>query len=420
MPQTVYAKTALGTSALAGDRAAMSALARQLFILIDGHRTRAELAALTGADTLNRGLHELLAKGYIASEAGMASLNTSGAAEAALAAKSGAPPQPGPAAGSSRRFLALVVLVMCAGGAAFAAYTKYSPLQESAGTPVTPTSPVAPEAGVTGTQTQPAGAASASTVAPAPVAPAPSAAIPAPPVSLSANLHAGGTPPVPTQVKVAVPAPRNSLVSPEARPVVRAGGPAGVVEAAPAKRESAVAVATLAPPAPVPEPRPVAPAQAPAVAPLQANVSAAVPHQERTAPQPAAAPDAHAPVPVPLAPAAAAGSGPPSVAAPLLASLAKAPPAARPAAPAPAPVALHIRRQYPPDTPERAVRAGIRNGRLVALLDVGADGKVSGVSLVQASAPELYDEEVAFTLRRWTFDPPGRNAQVKVVVNFAE
>jgi len=61
----VYGKTASGTSAMNLTRTATSSASRRVLIMVDGKRTRADLAATFDPEVLERSMQELESKGYI-------------------------------------------------------------------------------------------------------------------------------------------------------------------------------------------------------------------------------------------------------------------------------------------------------------------------------------------------------------------
>jgi TonB family protein len=65
-------------------------------------------------------------------------------------------------------------------------------------------------------------------------------------------------------------------------------------------------------------------------------------------------------------------------------------------------------RHDPPQFPERALRDGIVESQVRVRLWVTPEGKVDQVDILQAAQPGLFDDEVRRALSLWTFEPPGQ------------
>lgn len=175
-------------------------------------------------------------------------------------------------------------------------------------------------------------------------------------------------------------------------------------------------------PAPAPEP-PSEPQQAlPEPEPPQ-ELPPAPPAPQAAAPPPAPplppVPEDQALLPPPAPPAPPAPRAPPR------------PPAPRPAPPTTRPVLPAPPASEPPPAftaalvPDREARAAhtpavpypdearIRrqHGLVVVRIDIGADGMVTRVTLVQSSGVPVLDQSVLETVRRWRFDPAMRNGR---------
>lgn len=165
-----------------------------------------------------------------------------------------------------------------------------------------------------------------------------------------------------------------------------------------------------------------APPSAPSARPATIMVPAAVPVTV-AAGAPAAAPAA-SPAVVPAIP---------TTATPLTTAFTSAAPRAEPpppvqvaaASPAPvprpaAPVPLKAISREQPEFPKEAAADGLKTGAVTARLHVDARGKVTGVDIVNAEPPRVFDRAVRRALLQWQFEPPasGGNADVDVDIKF--
>lgn len=62
----------------------------------------------------------------------------------------------------------------------------------------------------------------------------------------------------------------------------------------------------------------------------------------------------------------------------------------------------------PPNYPAEAARRGTE-GFVEVEFVVGADGKVSGINVLNAEPPRLFEREALAAVRRWTFNPATEN-----------
>jgi protein TonB len=68
--------------------------------------------------------------------------------------------------------------------------------------------------------------------------------------------------------------------------------------------------------------------------------------------------------------------------------------------------------------PAEAARDGITRGRVVAQLQVGEQGRVEHVEILEAQPPRVFDREVRRALAQWRYAPPGAPRQVAVELVF--
>jgi periplasmic protein TonB len=241
----------------------------------------------------------------------------------------------------------------------------------------------------------------------------------APPMPTAAPIGAPALPPAPAPatkeaVTDSVPAATAMILrgntAPQDRREIRAV-PAPLAGNAPAP----VTIST-----PVPTPRAAPSSAAPMAAPSSAAPMAAPPSAAPMAP-PSAAPVA-VPVAVPVSIPVAA-----PIASPAAAPVAAEPPppvqlAAANLAPTPraAPVPLKAISRDPPEFPKEAIADGLKSGIVTARLHVNARGSVTGVDILAAQPPHVFDRAVRRALIHWQFEPPaaGATADVDVDVKF--
>jgi TonB family protein len=70
-----------------------------------------------------------------------------------------------------------------------------------------------------------------------------------------------------------------------------------------------------------------------------------------------------------------------------------------------------------PDYAEALRKKGVA-GRVVAQVDVGADGKVRNATIVTSQAPEMNTVTIE-ALKRWSFNTSNRSLSIRVVMTFA-
>ncbi|MBC3869781.1 energy transducer TonB [Undibacterium oligocarboniphilum] len=107
-----------------------------------------------------------------------------------------------------------------------------------------------------------------------------------------------------------------------------------------------------------------------------------------------------------------------------------APPAATTAAPATPPttaqnkpaeperIVLKLINNIQPKYPATAVRAGVTEGSVSALIHVETDGKVSKVDIIKARPAKHFDKEVISTVMQWRYAPISRPQTTVVEFNF--
>lgn len=73
-------------------------------------------------------------------------------------------------------------------------------------------------------------------------------------------------------------------------------------------------------------------------------------------------------------------------------------------------------KKVPPEFPREAAQKGISTGSVKAKLTIEADGKVSGVEILEAEPKRVFDRAVKEALMEWKFEP-GEKAthEVKLV-----
>ncbi len=73
-------------------------------------------------------------------------------------------------------------------------------------------------------------------------------------------------------------------------------------------------------------------------------------------------------------------------------------------------------KKVPPEFPREASQKGISTGSVKAKLTIEADGKVSGVEILEAEPKRVFDRAVKEALMEWKFEP-GEKAthEVKLV-----
>jgi TonB family protein len=426
----VYRKTRRGTTELAATHGALSPPSRRVLILLDGQRTLAEIAELFGAESVEHIVSELQAQGLVRLvDPNEASTTTQSVPPVVYTRPQPVLDQAQPRGRGLGWALALLVIAGAIGGG----YWDTVRTRRAAETAV--------DAAAAQAEQRPAitlaSAERSDSTDVDPQQPASDAPQGFREVALS-GLPAVTVTVTPTSaVMRAAPATdvRASLVADE-----RASGAADAAAQGrrPAERPAPAVPLSALQPKLAPEPAPSDPGSSAAVSsPIAApravpvSVAAADPvRPERTAidlppvmpaPSTAGAPPAEAALLPSAAPAAgkpaqtgsaAAGASPPEALGEQVAALAPSVP------PKSGPVQLHPRRHDPPEYPPRALRARIGEGHVLARVWVTAEGSVEQVDIVKSTPARVFDDEVKRALSTWTFDPPGRQVDTTIELDF--
>jgi protein TonB len=427
----IYRKTRRGATELAAATHGMlSPSARRVLILLDGHRTLAELADMFGAGSVQHIIADLEHRGFARQIDTLNPDMTTQSLATHVYQSRPAPLDPRSHRGPNWAVLALFLAAAALGPAYwYFAHTHHAADQATAAASpseagreslpavsrevdgpgaidsapairevalsalpavtVKPTSGLALEAADTeAVAPEDTVAARGDTAALAPAALIPADALAEPPTPGRRSTERA-VPPAPTPVAPA-------RLAPEAAPLTETESSAATNASSSAP---AIAAAPLASAAPVARPQPPA-----SDAPTGLKVSAApAPAGDAVVPVVAAPPS-----PAAAAPAAPDGAPPPEQ----LASLAP------PERPKSGPVQLRPRRHDPPEYPAYALRAKILKGNVVARVRVNAEGRVEKVDIVRATPPIVFDDEVKRALSNWTFDPPGESVDTTVELDF--
>jgi TonB family protein len=380
----VYRKSGLGAAQLTADHGrALSPRERQVLVLVNGQRTIAELSDLFGADTIQRLIPDLEAKGFakrvepkIGAELGgtvtqlhVASLPRRKPSRPARDLR--APRVPIVWIGLS---LALIV--------SFATWTAHR------------------------FSSQPGAMSRFDAV---PVQPQPIVGIvePAPTVASDENLSQQSAP---VSVPAASPPPAASafkaVPASPARSAQRAapGAPEAVEATAPTALAAVVAAMDAPMPVPGADPRSsAATADPPGSAPT-ADPSRSAPIVDPPSSAPVADPPSSAPVAEP--PPAVPPANPQAAVAETKVAMQD------PSRQAPGDqVSLRPLRHDPPRIPPKARLDGVVEGHARARLWVTAEGKVDQVDIIEATPQGVLDDEIRRALSLWTYDPPGRSVK---------
>lgn len=178
------------------------------------------------------------------------------------------------------------------------------------------------------------------------------------------------------------------------------------------KPVTATIVEELQKPPPPPPPPPPKKVEPPPKAPPPIQQPYVPPPEVNIAPPRIEAPTITAVTPtVPVAPYVIAPPAPPHVE--------EAPPAP-PAAPKPAIRNLTYARIGGEDMiyPRAAIRSGIEKGRVVARVNIDEEGNVTDVTIVSATPPRVFNQEVTEKLKTWKFKPEGQKYTGEVEINF--
>lgn len=78
-----------------------------------------------------------------------------------------------------------------------------------------------------------------------------------------------------------------------------------------------------------------------------------------------------------------------------------------------------VLKKVPPEFPSAATKKGVKTGSVKAQLNIGPDGKVVDVSILEASPPKLFDKAVIEALMDWRFEGNGEKQthELKLVFN---
>lgn len=78
-----------------------------------------------------------------------------------------------------------------------------------------------------------------------------------------------------------------------------------------------------------------------------------------------------------------------------------------------------VLKKVPPEYPAAATKKGVTSGSVKAQLQIGPDGKVTDVTIVEASPPKLFDKAVIEALMEWRFEGNGEKQthELKLVFN---
>jgi TonB family protein len=371
----VYRKSGLGAAQLTADHGrALSPRERQVLVLVNGQRTIAELSDLFGADTIQRLIPDLEAKGFakrvepkIGAELGgtvtqlhVASLPRRKPSRPARDLR--APRLPIVWIGLS---LALIV--------SFATWTAHR------------------------FSRQPSAMSRFDAV---PVQPQPIVGIvePAPTVASDENLSQQSAPvSVPAASTLPAASAFKAVPASPARSAQRAapGAPEAVEATAPTALAAVVAAMDAPMPVPGADPRSSA---------ATADPPGSAPTADPSRSAPIVDPPSSAPV---VEPPPAVPSANPQAA---VAETKVAMQDPSPQAPGDQ-VSLRPLRRDPPRIPPKALLDGVVEGHARARLWVTAEGKVDRVDIIEATPQGVLDDEIRRALSLWTYDPPGRSAE---------
>jgi len=84
----------------------------------------------------------------------------------------------------------------------------------------------------------------------------------------------------------------------------------------------------------------------------------------------------------------------------------------------PEPVLLRAINRPEPQFPVAAAKFGVRDGRVLARLNINADGSVGRIDIVDAHPSDLFDAEVRRVLSTWRYEAPGQPRQSTVEILF--
>lgn len=163
------------------------------------------------------------------------------------------------------------------------------------------------------------------------------------------------------------------------------------------------------------KPAAAAPAAAPKRPRADAPSAAAAPAGERSGTQREAPIAARVDAPLPALPCVPAPTAEPPALDRSVATVEApaAPPPAPNAEPPPRAALVPVAQPRPAFSAE-AARDGITEGRVLARLAIGADGRVTGVRILESAPRRVFDREVRHAALRWRYQPPGEPREVDV------
>lgn len=424
----VYRKSGLGAAQLATDHGkALSPRERQVLILVNGQRTIDELSDLLGAETVQRLIPDLQARGFakvvdpeVPAEWAVTQLRLpAGDARPRRAARDLREPR------YPMAWIGLLVVLAGMGtGWAFHRFQAQidsrsqfdseqarSTEADGASAATVPIDGKAPQHRV------PAGA-TAITHRP------PSVALEAAAVSPERVVRRGAPRAVET-VGAVTPDPPASAAAAEPRKRVEAANPRPPGVAADAQRaapDPPKPVRAADPPLAPPKPQTLAKAADPSRAPAEPQTSAKAADASRAPAEPPSSARASEPPSVPAESSTSTNAADPSRSPAKPATPVKAadsPPSApktevamqAPAAQAADAVKLRPLRHDPPQVPPKVVLSGVAEGHVRAHLWVTPEGKVDQVDIIEATPPGVLDDEVRRVLSLWTYEPPGHPSE---------
>jgi protein TonB len=78
-----------------------------------------------------------------------------------------------------------------------------------------------------------------------------------------------------------------------------------------------------------------------------------------------------------------------------------------------------VLKKVPPEFPSAATKKGVTSGSVKAQIQIGPDGKVTDVVILEAAPPKLFDKAVIEALMEWRFEGSGEKQthELKLVFN---
>ena len=76
-------------------------------------------------------------------------------------------------------------------------------------------------------------------------------------------------------------------------------------------------------------------------------------------------------------------------------------------------------KKVPPEFPREAAQQSISSGTVKAKMSIEADGKVSGVEILEAQPRRVFDKAVTRALMDWKFEPSGEKQTHEVKLVFS-